>query len=96
MRNFKPNPQASVSLAVTAVTQDMTIVASGADSLMITCEGTQTVRWKYNTGGASVTTDTPILPGMTYVVDLPHGTTKIAVIAAGAGSTLHLTPGTGS
>jgi hypothetical protein len=93
--NFKAVAQGTVSGAVTGVAADLTI-AAGASSVMLTNVGTQTVFFKFNTGGASATTDTPLLPNTQSVFSMPPGTTKISAIAAGAGSTLYATPGTGN
>lgn len=92
---FKPIAQGTVSGAVLGTTSDITIAAVGAEVALLTNVGNQTVFWKFNTGGASATADCPIAAGTRMVVSLPHSTTKIAVIAAGAGSTLYVTPGNG-
>lgn len=94
--NFKPLPQGTVSVAVTAVSADATITAVGAGAVRLTNIGSQIVFWKFNTGGASVSVDTPLLPNSSEVFAMPPSTTKIAAIAAGAGSTLYVTPGTGN
>lgn len=93
--NFRPIPQGTVNGAITGTTSDLTIVA-GASAVMLTNIGNQTVFFKFNTGGASASTDTPLLPNTQSIFSMPPGTTKIAAIAAGAGSTLYATPGTGN
>ena len=93
--NFAPFPQGTVSGAVGATASDITI-AAGAGALRLANIGTQIVFWKLNSGGASVSTDTPLLPNSVEMFSCPPGTSKISVIAAGAGSTLYVTPGTGN
>jgi hypothetical protein len=94
--NFKPLSQGTVSGAVTGSAADITITSIGANAIRLTNVGTQVVFWKFNTGGASVNTDTPLLPNSTEVFAMPPSTTKISAIAAGAGSTLYITPGVGN
>lgn len=93
--NFKPVPQGTVSGAVTGVAADITFVA-GANSVRLVNVGNQVIFWKFNTGGASVTTDTPLLPNSAEVFAVPPSVSKISAIAAGAGSTLYVTPGVGN
>ena len=93
--NFKPLPQGTVNGAVTGTAADLTIVP-GASAVMLTNVGNQVIFWKFNTGGASASTDTPLLPNTQGIFSMPPGTTKISAIAAGAGSTLYATPGTGN
>jgi hypothetical protein len=94
--NFKPLPQGTVSGAVTGTAADITITSVGANAVRLTNVGNQTVFWKFNTGGASASTDTPLLPNSAELFAMPPGTTKISAIAAGAGSTLYVTPGVGN
>lgn len=93
--NFKPIPQGTVNAAVTGVAADLTIVP-GASAVMLTNVGTQVVFFKFNTGDASASADTPLLPNTQNIFSMPPGTTKINAIAVGAGSTLYASPGTGS
>ena len=93
--NFRARPQATVSGAVTGVSADITM-AAGADTVRLTNVGSQVVFWKANTGGASATADTPLLPNSTEVFSVPPATTIIAAVAAGAGSTLYISPGVGN
>ena len=92
--NFRPEAQGTVSIAVTGTSQDLAITAKSSD-IMLTNIGTQTVFFKYDAGGASVSVDTPIIPNTQSVFLMPQNTTAIAVIAAAAGSTLYVTPGSG-
>lgn len=94
--NFKPIPQGTVSGAVSAVAADITITAIGANAVRLANVGSQVVFWKFNTGGADATADTPLLPNSAEVFMMPHSTTKISAVAAGTGSTLYVTPGVGS
>lgn len=71
-------------------------MAAGADTVRLTNVGNQVVFWKANTGTASATADTPLLPNSSEVFSVPPATTIIAAIAAGAGSTLYVTPGVGN
>ena len=93
--NFRARPQATVSGAVTGVSADITM-AAGADAVRLTNIGKQVVYWRVNTGTASVTTDTPLLPNSSELFSVPPATTVIAAIAAAAGSTLYVTPGSGN
>lgn len=93
--NFKPIPQGTANVAVTGTAADLTIVA-GASAVMLTNIGNQVIFFKFNTGGASASTDTPLLPNSQSIFSMPPGTTKISAIAAAAGSTLYATPGTGN
>ena len=93
--NFKARPQATVSGVVTGVSGDITM-AAGADTVRLTNIGNQVIFWKVGTGGASVTADTPLLPNSSELFSIPPATTVIAAIAAGAGSSLYVTPGSGN
>lgn len=93
--NFRAVPQGTVSGAVTATAADLTL-AAGASAVMLTNVGTQVIFFKFNTGGASASVDTPLLPNTQSVFSMPPGTTKISAIAAAVGSTLYATPGTGN
>lgn len=94
MSNFRAIPQGTVSIAVTAASQDLTI-SPGKGDLMLTNIGTQTIFFKYDSGGASVSTDTPLLANSQAVFSIPPGVATIAVIAGAVGSTLYATPGNG-
>lgn len=93
--NFRPIAQGTVNAAVTGVAADLTIVA-GASAVMLTNIGSQVVFFKLNTGGASASVDTPLLPNTQSIFSMPPNTAKISAIAAGAGSVLYATPGTGN
>ena len=93
--NFKARPQGTVNGAVTGTSADITMAGS-ADTIRLTNVGNQVVFWKVGTGGASATADTPLLPNSSEVFSVPPATTIIAAIAAGAGSTLYISPGVGN
>ena len=93
--NFIPLPQGTVSGAVGVTASDITI-APGAGALRLVNIGTQVIFWKLNSGGASLSTDTPLLPNSAEIFSCPPGTSKISAIAASVGSTLYVTPGTGN
>lgn len=94
--NFQPTQQGTVNAAVTGTSGDITFVPGSCNAVLLTNVGTQTVFWKYKTAGAVASVDTPVLANSQTVFYLPNGTNIIAVIAAGAGSTLYVTPGFGS
>jgi hypothetical protein len=93
--NFTPVPQGTVSGAVTGVAADITIVKR-SHTLLLTNIGNQTIFWKVGTGGASASADCPLLPNSQVAVSVPPSTDTICAIAAGAGSTLYVTPGVGN
>ena len=93
--NFKPVAQGTVNADITATAADLTI-APGASAVMLTNVGTQIVFFKFNTGGASASVDTPLMPNTQTIFSMPPSTTKISAIAAAVGSTLYATPGTGN
>ena len=93
--NFRPVPQGTVSGAVLASITNITITKP-SPAYLLTNVGTVTIFWKSGTGGASITADTPLAAGQSMVVSLPFSETVISVIAAGTGSTLYVTPGTGA
>ena len=93
---FKPTNQATVNGVVTASSTDIAITQSGANCAKLLNVGTQTVFWKYDAtvaGAATVATSTPIAAGESYFIWLNPTVSALAVIAAGAGSTLYVTPG---
>lgn len=94
--NFRPVAQGTVNVAVTGTAADLTITAVGASAVLLTNVGTQIVFFKFNTGGALASVDTPLLPNTQSIFSMPPGTTKISAIAAAVGSTLYATPGTGN
>lgn len=94
--NFQPTQQGTANAAVTGTTGDITFIPGSCNAIMLTNVGTQTVFWKYKTGGAVASVDTPVLANTQTVFYLPSGVNIIAAIASGAGSTLYVTPGFGS
>lgn len=97
MINFLPNPQLTVNGAVTASSAAITVaLTAGSNAVRLTNVGTQTVFWRFGTGTASVSTDTPMLANTVEVFEIPPQITSITAIAAAAGSTLYITPGIGS
>ena len=96
--NFMPHPLKTVNGVVGAASTDITLgeQAVGTNAIRLTNSGTQLVFWKFGTGGASVTTCTPMLPNTTEIYDCPYTATILAVIAPATGSTLFVTPGIGS
>ena len=98
MLNFTPHPNGTVSGVVTAGSTDITFGEEprGTNAMRLTNSGSQTVFWKYGSGGASLTTSTPMLPNTTEIFDCPFTMGTLAVIAQAGGSTLYVTPGIGS
>ena len=97
-RNFTPHPAKTVNGVVTASTTDIALTEQpiGTNAMRLTNSGSQVVFWKYGSGGASLTTSTPMLPNTTEIFECPYTTGTIAVIASATGSTLFVTPGIGS
>ena len=93
--NAAPLAQGTVSGAVTGVAADITI-SKRAAAVMLTNVGNQVIFWKFNTGGASASADTPLLPNTQSIFSVPPSTSIISAIAAGAGSTLYVTPVVGN
>ena len=96
--NFTPHPGKTVNGAVTAGSTDIALTEQpiGTTAMRLTNSGSQTIFWKYGSGGASLTTSTPMLPNTVEIFDLPFTTGTLAVIAPAVGSTLYVTPGIGS
>ena len=102
-QNYPFQPAATAastsSIAVTAANQTLTLsptVGMDGGTMRVTNVGTQTVFMAFGTVTASVTTSMPLPAGTVEAFSLPGGVNTLSVIAAGTGSTLYVTVGSGT
>lgn len=97
IRPFQFYDQQTQTLAVTAASQAITLTVAGLGTrtIRVVNSGTQTVFMRYN-AAATVAASLPILANTVEVFVLPNDVTTLNFIAAGAGSTVYVTPGEGA
>lgn len=99
---------ATVSVAVTATAQSLTLPVSTAFArtgdaitpnlsaqVLVTNVGTQTIFLRFDGVTATVANAAPVLSNARAVFSVPPNSTAISVIGGATGSTVYLTPGVG-